>query len=72
MAVRQLESQNDWVKQERDKTTKLETVLFNILQFLLAVEFAWFSTRAIVRGEFEGSLKRFAVALIAVFQISRT
>jgi hypothetical protein len=45
-----------------DKTTKLETVLFNILQFLLAVGFAWFSTRAIVRGEFEGSLKRFAVS----------
>ena len=45
-----------------DKTTKLETVLFNILQFLLAVGFAWFSTRAIVRGEFEVSLKRFAVS----------
>lgn len=45
-----------------DRTTKLETVLFNTLQFLLTIGFAWFSTRAISRNEFEANLKRFAVS----------
>ncbi|HYJ88616.1 MAG TPA: hypothetical protein VEW46_21290 [Pyrinomonadaceae bacterium] len=45
-----------------DKTTKLETVLFSTLQFLLTVGFGWFSTRAVSRNEFESSLKRFAVS----------
>jgi hypothetical protein len=45
-----------------EKTTKQETVLFNTLQFLLTVGFAWFSTRAVTRNEFEASLKRFAIS----------
>jgi hypothetical protein len=43
------------------KTTQRETILFNTLQFLLTFGFAWFSTRAVSRGEFEQSLKRFAI-----------
>jgi hypothetical protein len=43
------------------KTTQLETVLFNCFQFVLTVGFAWFSTRALSRKEFEASLKRFAI-----------
>ena len=38
-----------------------ETALFNLLQFILTTGFAWFSTRAISRQEFEGSLRRFAI-----------
>lgn len=45
-----------------EKTTRLETVLFSTLQFLLTVGFGWFSTRAVSRNEFESSLKRFAVS----------
>lgn len=44
-----------------EKTTSLETSLFNMLQFLLTIGFAWFSTRAISRSEFERSLKQFAI-----------
>ena len=43
-------------------TTQRETILFSTLQFLLTVGFGWFSTRAVSRGEFENSLKRFAVS----------
>jgi hypothetical protein len=39
-------------------TTATETFLFNGLQFILTSGFAWFSTRAISRIEFEGSLKK--------------
>ena len=45
-----------------EKTTKLETILFNCLQFLLTVGFAWFGTKAASRTEFEASLKRFAIS----------
>jgi hypothetical protein len=44
-----------------ETTTVRETALFNTLQFLLTVGFTWFSTRAVSRAEFEGSLKRFAI-----------
>lgn len=43
-------------------TTGVETALYNCLQFILSVGFAWFSTRAISRNEFEESLKRFAIS----------
>lgn len=43
-------------------TTSKETILFNLLQFLLTIGFTWFSTRAISRNEFEQSLKRFAIS----------
>jgi hypothetical protein len=43
-------------------TTKMETALFNVLQFLLTVGFSWFSSRAISRADFESSLKRFAIS----------
>jgi len=43
-------------------TTGLETALFNCIQFVLTVGFAWFSTRAISQREFERSLKRFAIS----------
>ena len=43
------------------ETTRAETALFNALQFVLTSGFAWFSTRAVSRGGFERSLKRFAV-----------
>ncbi len=43
------------------QTTKLETVLFNLLQFLLTIGFAWFSGRELSRVEFEKSLKQFAI-----------
>lgn len=45
-----------------EKTTPLETVLFNCLEFLLTLGFTWFSTRAISRSEFENNLKRFAIS----------
>jgi hypothetical protein len=44
------------------KTTRIETALFSTLEFLLTIGFTWFSTRAISRGEFEDSLKRFAIS----------
>jgi len=44
-----------------EKSTRLEAALFSMLQFLLTVGFAWFTTRAISRTEFERSLKRFAI-----------
>lgn len=44
------------------QTTARETALYNALQFLLTTGFAWFSTRAISRGEFEDSLRRFAIS----------
>src|ERR1700674_5647431 len=43
-------------------TTATETFLFNSLQFILTAGFAWFSTRAISRIEFEQSLKKFAIS----------
>ncbi len=43
-------------------TTATETFLFNCLQFVLTVGFAWFSTRTISRLEFEQSLKKFAIS----------
>jgi hypothetical protein len=43
-------------------TTPLETGLFNVLQFILTAGFGWFGTRALSRGEFEQSLRRFAVS----------
>jgi len=45
-----------------EKTTKMESALFNMLQFLLTVGFTWYTTRAISRDEFERSLKRFAIS----------
>lgn len=44
------------------KTTTLETALFNTLQFILTIGFAWFSSRAITRNEFERSLKQFGIS----------
>jgi hypothetical protein len=43
-------------------TTATETFLFNSLQFILTTGFAWFSTRAASRLEFEQSLKKFAIS----------
>jgi hypothetical protein len=43
-------------------TTRIETVLFNCLQFLLTIGFTWFSTRAVSRIEFEQSIKRYAIS----------
>jgi hypothetical protein len=43
-------------------STATETLLFNGLQFILTSAFAWFSTRAISRMEFEESLKKFAIS----------
>jgi hypothetical protein len=43
-------------------TTQTEQVLFNLVQFILTVGFAWFSTRAISRREFEQGIRRFALA----------
>ena len=43
-------------------TTKLETSLFSLMQFLLTVGFAWFSSRAISRAEFRGELRHFAIS----------
>ena len=45
-----------------DQTTARETLLFNALEFVLTVGFAWFSTRAVSRSEFEDSIKRFAIS----------
>ena len=45
-----------------DKTTGLESVLFNLLQFVLTVGFTWFTSRAISRSEFERSIKQFAIS----------
>lgn len=36
--------------------------MFNLLQFILTSGFAWFSTRAVSRIEFEESLKKFAIS----------
>jgi hypothetical protein len=44
------------------QTTKLETALFNLLQFVLTMGFSWFSSRAVSRADFEKSLKRFAIS----------
>ncbi len=43
-------------------STATETFLFNSLQFFLTTGFAWFSTRAASRLEFEQSLKKFAIS----------
>jgi hypothetical protein len=43
-------------------TTATEIFLFNSLQFILTAGFAWFSTRAVSRIEFEQSLKKFAIS----------
>ncbi len=43
-------------------STATEVFLFNSLQFILTAGFAWFSTRAVSRIEFERSLKRFAIS----------
>lgn len=42
-------------------STQKELILFNIVQFILIIGFTWFGTRAISAGEYEQSLKRFAV-----------
>lgn len=42
--------------------TATETLLFDSLQFILTAGFAWFSTRAVSRMEFEESLKKFAIS----------
>jgi len=44
------------------QNTAAETLLFNSLQFILTVGFAWFSTKAVSRIEFEQSLKKFAIS----------
>lgn len=43
-------------------TSKLETVLFNILEFVLSLGFGWVLTRMVTQEEFEKSLKRFALS----------
>lgn len=43
------------------ESTQSEQALYNLLQFVLTVGFAWFSTRAISRREFEHSLRQFAI-----------
>lgn len=45
-----------------EQTTKREALLFNVLEFVFTVGFAWFSSRAVGRTEFEASLKRFAIS----------
>lgn len=45
-----------------NETTQREVALFNALQFILTTGFAWFSTRAVSRNEFEESLRRFAIS----------
>ena len=44
------------------KTTQLETVLINLLELFLTIGFAWFSSRAISKKEFESSIKQFAIS----------
>lgn len=43
-------------------TSKLETTLFNILEFVLSLGFGWVLTRMVTQEEFEKSLKRFALS----------
>ena len=43
-----------------DQTTELETSLFNLLQFLLTVGFAWFTSKASSKQEFEENIRQFA------------
>lgn len=43
-------------------TTKLETTLFSILQFIFSLIFAWILARASMKNEFRESQKKFAVA----------
>jgi hypothetical protein len=45
-----------------DHSTATETLLFDLLQFILTSGFAWFSTRTVSRREFEESLKKFAIS----------
>ena len=42
--------------------TQLELTLFNVLEFLLALGFAWLLSRATTKKEFEASQKKFALA----------
>jgi uncharacterized membrane protein YciS (DUF1049 family) len=44
------------------QTSKTETALFNLLEFLLTVGFSWFGSRAVSRSLFEKELKRFAIS----------
>jgi hypothetical protein len=50
------------VKAAGPNTTGTQTFLFNSLQFVCTVGFAWFSTKAASRAEFEQSLKKFAIS----------
>ena len=50
------------VRRAGAQSTATETFLFNTLQFLLTTGFAWFSTKALSRLEFEQSLKKFAIS----------
>jgi hypothetical protein len=50
------------VKTAGPNTTGTQTFLFNTVQFICTVGFAWFSTKAASRAEFEQSLKRFAIS----------
>jgi len=43
-------------------TTGTQTFLFNCLQFICTAGFAWFSTKAASRHEFQQSLKQFAIS----------
>lgn len=43
-------------------TTKLETTLFSILQFLFSLAFTWILSSMILKGEFMTSQKKFAIA----------
>lgn len=50
------------VRRSGSQVTPTEVFLFNLLQFFLTTGFAWFSTRALSRIEFEQSLKKFAIS----------
>lgn len=43
------------------QTSIRETALFNTIQFILTIGFTWFGTRIVSAGEFEKSLKKFAI-----------
>lgn len=45
-----------------DKTTKLETSLFNLLQVIFSIGFSWLLTRTSMKDEFIASQKKFAVS----------
>lgn len=45
-----------------EKTTKIESSLFAILQFVFSIAFAWFLSKYSSKSEFESQQKKFAVA----------